>query len=109
MKRTALRRVSKTRKKRRLLDPDRGRWIHTEPCIVCGRLPVECAHVGDRGYGFKCDDTEILPICAAHHRTGKQAQHVRGRNFWTYHGIDRDELVAKYKALYAESRHERKT
>lgn len=78
---------------------DHLRFIRTLPCCVCGtRKFVEAAHVrmasaihGKRetGTGQKPDDAWAVPLCAAHHREGPQAQHVIGEAaFWTLHSID---------------------
>jgi hypothetical protein len=87
---------------RRNQDKKRLAWIHTFPCIVpeCHARDVEADHVGARGFGTKCGDDETLPICSAHHRTGRDARHVLGRNFWRHHGLDRDSLLAEYHERY---------
>jgi len=73
--------------------------IRALPCIICFRAaPSEAAHVrygepssGKRkaGVGEKPDDMWTLPLCAEHHRTGKDAQHgTNERAWWALHGID---------------------
>jgi hypothetical protein len=86
-------------------------WLRTLPCCVCipwhvsavgwfQVSPTEAAHVGARGLGQRCDDREALPICERHHRTGPLAHHVLGKKFWTYHGFDREKLIAEYNRKY---------
>ena len=43
---------------------------------------------------------EAIPLCSSHHRTGKDAHHVLGRNFAEHHGVDMAQLIARYNALY---------
>lgn len=64
------------------------------------RAQAEVAHVGDRGLMQKCSDRETIPLCAEHHRTGKDAHHVLGKRFWAHHGLDRDALVAELQRRY---------
>lgn len=61
---------------------------------------TEFAHLGDRGLGQLCPDREGGPLCGEHHRTGPEAAHVLGRNFFLYHGVDREELFALLLLLY---------
>ena len=77
-------------------------FIRTLPCEVCGAYPVEAAHVGagPRGFSAKCPDNETIPLCARHHRTGKDAHHVLGRNFWSHHGIDRCKTIQQLNEAF---------
>lgn len=107
----------KTRIKRRALadiDPAYLEWIRTLPCVVCQRRehgtgrflpvlqlgPTESAHIVDRGLGQKCPDRETIPLCVAHHRTGRHAHHKLGKRFWQHHGIDRDALLVELNTRY---------
>lgn len=74
-------------------------FIRGLPCCVCGsRKGVEAAHLrmasrihgkAETGAGVKPDDVWVTPLCAEHHRTGKDAQHNIGEEaFWAKHGID---------------------
>lgn len=76
-------------------------WIASLPCAVCGRQPVEVAHVGTRGFGQKCSDLETAPLCIAHHREGRESHHRLGKCFWDFHRIDRAELSARLQRAYA--------
>lgn len=71
-----------------------------------GRSSVsECAHIGAiRGLNQKCSDRETAPLCGRHHDRGEpEGHHDLGVTFWTYHGINRDELIAGLNGLYLES------
>jgi len=63
-------------------------------------LRSEAAHVGERGLGQKCSDRETVPLCATHHRTGKDSHHVLGKKFWAHHGLNRDAIVKELNRLY---------
>ena len=45
---------------------ERVQAIQATPCVVCGSLPSENAHVRSRGAGGGAAD--IVPLCMAHHR-----------------------------------------
>lgn len=65
---------------------------------------TEAAHVGLRGLGQKCSDRETIPLCATHHRTGKDSHHVLQKSFWKFHGIDKDALIAELNRRYESER-----
>jgi hypothetical protein len=88
-------------------------FIRSLPCHVCdgpthwGLLlprcqdgPTEAAHVGRRGLSQKSPDRETIPLCAKHHRLGKDSHHKLGKKFWWHHGIDREKLIAELQAYY---------
>lgn len=105
-------------------------WIRILPCVVCyrhfwrhfierkftleeirilaalswerQRLLTEAAHVGQRGFGQKCSDRETIPLCGHCHRTGPHALHRLGKNFWSFHGIDRRLLISELILRYEE-------
>ncbi len=89
-------------------------FIRSLPCAVCVRLAeapggykpqpsqTEAAHVGTRGLRQKCSDYEVLPLCVFHHRTGPEAHHVLGKNFWAHHGMDKEKLVLGYRMAFEE-------
>lgn len=62
----------------------------------------EAAHVGERGLSQKCNDRETIPLCAEHHRTGKDSHHVLGKSFWDHWSIDKDALVAQLQKRFEE-------
>jgi hypothetical protein len=100
--------------------PRRGRvrdreylaWIRQFSCVVCippssnwwmpfcGSTVSEAAHVGQRGLGQKCSDRETIPLCAEHHRNGRDSVHVLGKRFWPHHGLDRYRLIAELNQRY---------
>ena len=92
--------------------PRRGRvrdrkylaWIRRFACAVCLlNRPTEAAHVGRRGLSQKCSDRETIPLCAEHHRNGKDSYHKLGKRFWEHHGLDRDALIGNYIHEYSSS------
>lgn len=75
------------------------KFIRRLPCLSCGRgHGVEAAHVryGDAEHGKgmtaafrKPDDVWTVPLCAACHRTGPDAQHNSNeRKWWIRQGVD---------------------
>lgn len=83
--------------------------LHEQKCCVCGRSPVQAAHIrmgcperGKRhiGMGEKPDDRWAVPLCAGCHLDDRQAQHKGGeRQFWERVGID---PFAVAERLYSE-------
>lgn len=86
-------------------DPVYLAWIRTFPCCVpaCNVRRSEAHHAGVRGLGQKADDRTAIPLCAHHHRTGRDSAHVRGKRFWNYHGIDRGNLIAGLNHEFEQS------
>jgi hypothetical protein len=72
-------------------------WIRTQPCVICGRTGwIEAAHTGLRGLGQKSSDTSAIPLCAKHHRTGKDSYHRLGaRQFAQTHNLDIAAIVRR--------------
>ena len=72
-------------------------WIRTLPCMVCGaRRGIEASHTGPHGLGQKSPDTSAIPLCARHHRTGKDSYHKLGpRKFAELHNLDIPAIVLK--------------
>ena len=109
IRRTPLKRSQKPIRKRRS-KPRRGRvldklyleFVATLPCLVCGRRPVEVAHLGERGLSQKCDDRKTGPLCHLHHQDSKVGHHGQlGRNWWSFHGLrDRSEIFAVLGEMY---------
>lgn len=90
--------------------------IRRLPCLVCRQhAPSEAAHIrlADLSYGVewvgmavKPHDWLTVPLCEAHHRTGKRAEHKIGtRNFWRLVGLDPIPIA---KRLYDAPTHEAK-
>ena len=72
-------------------------WIRTQPCLVCGSTRwIEAAHTGPHGLGQKSPDTSAVPLCAMHHRTGKDSYHRLGpRKFGEAHNLDLAAIVRR--------------
>lgn len=87
-------------------DPARLAFIRTLPCFICEayrllqKSKTEAAHIGQRGIGQKCSDTEAAPLCAHHHRTGEFSHHRIGKRFWIFWKVERMEMILKYQRLY---------
>lgn len=90
--------------------------IRRLPCLICRHhAPSEAAHIrlADLSYGVehvgmavKPHDWLTVPLCAAHHRTGRRAEHVVGtRLFWRLVGMD---PIAIAKRLYEAAGHDAK-
>lgn len=64
--------------------------IRALPCLSCGRVPSECAHIRfsdfkagkvNPGLGAKPEDRWCVPLCSVCHR-GRGGQHTRGERQW---------------------------
>jgi len=75
------------------------KWVRTLPCVITGKRDnVHAAHIryGDprfgkapAGMGAKPDDKWVVPLHAAKHLYGDDAQHDQSeREFWEKSGID---------------------
>lgn len=83
-------------------------WIRTLPCLICGRtMGIEAAHTGPHGVGQKSPDRSAIPLCARHHRTGRDSYHRLGpRVFERRHAIDIRAVVARLnsrRSIHIES------
>jgi hypothetical protein len=55
----------------RLRDKDHRRFVSSQPCLVCGRLPADAHHLRfaqPRAMGRKVSDEFTVPVCRVHHR-----------------------------------------
>jgi hypothetical protein len=55
----------------RLRDKDHRKYVASQPCLVCGRTPVDPHHLRfaqPRALGRKVSDEFTVPICRVHHR-----------------------------------------
>jgi hypothetical protein len=97
--------------RRKSLKPKRGpirdkkywAWIHTQPCIVTGQLPVTGHHV--RNYGSPKDDRRAVPIIASRHmltheKPGFPCVERSKRNFERVYSIDLEAEILRLNALY---------
>lgn len=55
---------------------ERVEAIKSLPCVVCGKVPTENAHLKSRATGGTWRD--VTPLCVLHHRTGKFSLHNLG-------------------------------
>jgi hypothetical protein len=69
-RRKPLARVNRERRRRqytRAFGPEGFvEWTRKQPCVVCGAVPSECAHVRSRGAGGTWED--VVSLCRSHHR-----------------------------------------
>lgn len=70
------------------------KWVSTLPCVVCGKRPVQVAHIrsaypqfGKRQTGLqeKPDDSWVTPLCVEHHEKQHGANEMF---FWRRWKID---------------------
>jgi hypothetical protein len=102
---------------------DRGRvrdnpflaYLRRQPCEACGSVQrIEAAHIragyaedgwAPTGMQVKPSDFRALPLCAAHHREGPDAQHrMNERLFWNRLGIHPPARCAKVYADFLAGR-----
>ena len=74
---------------RRIRDKDHLRYIASQPCVVCGRVPGDAHHIRfaqPKALGAKVSDEFTIPLCRVHHRE----LHANGneRSWWHDMGID---------------------
>jgi hypothetical protein len=75
----------------RLRDKDHRKFVSTQPCLVCGRLPADAHHLRfgqPRAMGRKVSDEFTVPLCRVHHR----ALHRRGAELTWWQSIHIDPL-----------------
>ncbi len=79
----------------RVRDQKRLDWLKTQPCVICGAINTDAAHIrvgsinnGKRstGFGEKPSDKWCVSLCRPHHRE----QHATGDElkFWDHYGLD---------------------
>jgi hypothetical protein len=52
-------------------DKEHCKFVSTQPCVVCGRMPAEAHHIRfaqPRALGRKVSDEYTVPVCRLHHR-----------------------------------------
>ena len=55
----------------RLRDKDHRKFVASQPCLVCGRVPADAHHLRfaqPRALGRKVSDEFTVPVCRVHHR-----------------------------------------
>jgi hypothetical protein len=92
----------------RIKDEGHRRRVGRLSCCVCGKSPVDTAHIRhsgeaggkqNPGMGRKPDDTFLVPLCREHH----SEQHKIGeRKFWKKYEIN-PLIVAKWLYRYSRS------
>jgi hypothetical protein len=81
-------------------------WIRTLPCAVCGiQTRIEACHTGPRGLGQKASDYTCVPLCAEHHRIGKDAvDKIGNAQFEQRFAVDLAALVRRLNRIWFETR-----
>jgi hypothetical protein len=74
---------------RRIRDREHVKYVASQPCMVCGRMPCDAHHLRfaqPRALGRKVSDEFTVPLCRGHHsevhRSGNEAA------WWQKAGID---------------------
>lgn len=74
-------------------------FIRQLPCISCGSVPSEPAHIRkgkDGGTGMKSSDRYSVPLCASCHRLDGRSQHSLGElTFWSELRIDPTDIALR--------------
>lgn len=74
---------------RRLRDRGHVRYVSKQPCLVCGRRPVDAHHLRfaqSRTLGRKVSDEFTVPLCRGHHREVHRCGDEAG--WWQMVGVD---------------------
>jgi hypothetical protein len=67
----SLRRRRVAAKTIRLRDKEHCKFVASQPCVICGRMPTEAHHIRfaqPRALGRKVSDEYTVPVCRLHHR-----------------------------------------
>jgi hypothetical protein len=74
---------------RRVRDRDHVRHVAKQPCLVCGRQPVDAHHLRfaqSRALGRKVSDEFTVPLCRGHHREAHRCGDEAA--WWRKIGVD---------------------
>ena len=74
---------------RRIRDRDHVKWVAKQPCLVCGRSPVDAHHLRSAqspALGRKVSDEFTVPLCRGHHREVHRCGDEAA--WWNKTGID---------------------
>ena len=74
---------------RRVRDKDHQRFVSTQPCLICGRIPADPHHLRfaqTRALSRKVSDEFIVPLCRGHHREVHRCGDETA--WWRDRGID---------------------
>lgn len=99
-RKTPVRKVNRKRKaknfERAYGGKDRVEWGKDQPCLICGSLPSENAHVPSRsGMGRKGDAKYTVPLCTWHHTGSNYSLHTLNKvKFNAKYSIDLDHEAA---------------
>ena len=77
-------------------DKQHLRFVASQPCLICGRLPSDAHHLRfaqPRAMGRKSSDEFVVPLCRTHHRENHQAG--REESWWASVSIDPLEIATK--------------
>src|SRR5690242_18817694 len=78
------------------------RFIRTKPCLICNtRKQVEAAHSGPHGVGLKASDLDAIPLCRVHHQSGPDSYHALGRDFFSFHRLDREAIIRRLREEFS--------
>ena len=77
-------------------NPEYRAWIRTLPCWVCGRWPVDPAHVKPYGSSMK-DMGNIVSLCRRHH----DEQEGNTAAFEKKYGVNLEERAKELGERYA--------
>lgn len=91
----------------RLRDKDHRKFVSTQPCLVCGRKPVDPHHLRfaqPRAMSRKVSDEFTVPVCRMHHR--ELHTHGDERLWWKTLNIDPLPIALR---LWNQSRNESAT
>ena len=72
-----------------LRDKDHRKYVSTQPCLVCGRTPVDAHHLRfaqPRAMSRKVSDEFTVPVCRTHHR--ELHTHGDERLWWKRLNVD---------------------
>ena len=91
------RKPSAAEQERKYGTPERRAWFKQRPCIICGRMPSDMAHVQSGGTGKKDHHRRTVPLCSTIVATGYVGHHAEydgGKaSFLAKHGLTVDDLL----------------
>ena len=75
-------------------------YIHSFPCMICDKTPVDAHHVEKAGVALKGSDYITVPLCREHH---SQIDELGCDSFERLHVIDFYEYICNYLAAYIQT------
>jgi ERF superfamily len=87
---------------RRYRDRTHLRFVSTQPCLICGRLPSDAHHLRfaqPRALGRRVSDEFVVPLCRSHHRA--LHRHGHEESWWKANKVN---PVAVARALWQRTR-----